>query len=558
MRFMFCSGVVFLLICSLASASDFPVLQTIQVGSAPHGLRIHDGYAYIAVSGDDEIAVLDLQSLEITQRWPVAKVPLDLIKSAHGWLVAPFRDDRLLEIDGITGKKLMEWEVASGPSLFTPHKVGNLTYIVSEFGDTLTVFDTAAMQITRTYPSGNRPYPADVTRDGVLGFIPNRGDNSVSVIDLLNQKELNKTKVCEQPEGGALSIDQVNYLVACGGSDQLMWINTASFEVVHQIDTGIGPRPFSVAMSNDGRWAFVNNAGGQQLSVIDMVSRQVVDKIDVGKQPIVMRVEGNRLYVTNEVSGTLSIVGIPDAQAADRDNKINEVLMLGMIHSGHVSSERYSLTFLSRLLKAAKPDYVLVEIPPNRLTAAQQDYTQFGEIREQRAARFPEYTEVLFPLSSEISFEIIPTAGWNSPMNNYRRAALQRIENDPARKADWEAYQAASVKMDEIIGERDDDPLFIHSDEYDALIKHGLEPYDRLFNDELGTGGWTTINQAHYALIEQALNIHSGEGKRFVITFGAGHKYWFLEQLRQRKDIRLLDAKAFIKIVQADNNQSLQ
>ena len=541
------SASVFLLFTQGLYAGDFEVLHTVDIGSAPHGIRVDGSYAYIAVSGDDEIAVLDLASLEVITRWAVPNVPLGLIKSANGWLVAPFRGKRLVELDGKTGELIGEWSVSESPSLFSPYTTEGLTYITSEFGDTLTVFDTKTMQIEKTYATGKRPYPADITRDGVLAFVPNRDANSVSVIDLLNEKELTQTSVCTKPEGGAVSVDQVYYLVACGGSDEVQWINSASFEVVHSIKKGVGSRPFSVAVSEDGRWAFVNSAGGETISVIDLQTRSVVEHIEVGKQPIVMRVYGDRLYVTNEVSGTLSIIAIPETAKVAKSDKKNEVLILGMIHGSHTSSENYGLDYLTRLLQAAEPDYVLTEIPPNRLPKAEQDFTKFGEIREPRVKRFPEYTEALFPLTKVMDFEIIPTAGWNEPMNNYRRAALQRLQSDPARKTDWLEYQQASAAMDAAIGDRDDDPEFIHTDEFDALIKRGFEPYDRLFNDELGTGGWTTINKAHYSLIADALDKHSGEGKRFVITYGSGHKYWFLEQLRQRDDIVLLDPKPFLQ-----------
>ena len=39
---------------------------------------------------------------------------------------------------------------------------------------------------------------------------------------------------------------------------------------------------------------------------------------------------------------------------------------------------------------------------------------------------------------------------------------------------------------------------------------------------------------------------HVGEGKRFVIIFGAGHKEWYLRELRKRCDIVILDAAPFL------------
>ena len=67
-----------------------------------------------------------------------------------------------------------------------------------------------------------------------------------------------------------------------------------------------------------------------------------------------------------------------------------------------------------------------------------------------------------------------------------------------------------------------------------------METYDRYFHHDLGLGGWTNINAAHYANIARALDAHRGEGKRFLVTFGAWHKYWFLEQIQERNDVIVL------------------
>ena len=100
----------------------------------------------------------------------------------------------------------------------------------------------------------------------------------------------------------------------------------------------------------------------------------------------------------------------------------------------------------------------------------------------------------------------------------------------------------------------EDDPRVIHTPAYDALIKQGLEPYDRLFNTELADGGWTNINAKHYALIANYLDSVKGRGQRVLITFGAGHKHWFLEQLRKRTDIRLLDVEPFLDSIERERH----
>mgnify|MGYP001823507609 FL=1 len=173
-------------------------------------------------------------------------------------------------------------------------------------------------------------------------------------------------------------------------------------------------------------------------------------------------------------------------------------------------------------------------------------------ISEPRVMRFPEYTDVVFPLTKEMDFEIIPTAGWTKPMADERTEKLKAISEDSTRVSDWKAYLKGtrlSYSMYQSTG-KVNDPYFIHTDGYDSIQDIALQPYNRLFNVELGLGGWKNINIAHYWNIEKALEKHSYVGKRFLIIYGAGHKGWVLRQLRKRDDIQLLRMKPFLDAIQ--------
>ncbi|MBO1254105.1 hypothetical protein J3L16_00240 [Alteromonas sp. 5E99-2] len=530
-----------------SSSYQFKVSQTIQLGKAPHGIRVEGDMAYVANAGSDNIGVIDLTLGKQIRTIPIKGVPLDLIRVENDWLVTAFRGTVISRINN-EGEVINTYDVGESPSLFSG-KYGsdtNLISVTSEFADRLSFIDTKTHAI-KHISTGKNPYPAHITSDGVLAFIPNRTDGTVTVYDLLNDKLAAIVPVCSKPEGGALTLDEVSYMVACGGDNRVVFINTASFKVVNEITDGIGSRPFSVVAGPDGQYAYVNNAGGDTISVIDLIQEQVIDSIIVGKQPIVMRIKERTLYVTNEISNTLSVIPLPAAPKKTLPTMKNEVIVLGLIHGGHNTSEIYGLDRLDKAFRAINPDYVLTEMPPNRFDEAQADWAKYGEIREVRIKRFAEYVGMLYPRTNDMDFTIIPTAGWNTHMNDFRRGALARIAKDPARTEQWKEYQQ-SIKL---MGEKleaagGDDPLFIHSNEYDEIIKDGYGgPYQQYFNDDLGTGGWKTINEAHYANIDKALNKHSGEGKRFVITYGAGHKYWILQELRKRQDITIINAKPF-------------
>lgn len=229
-----------------------------------------------------------------------------------------------------------------------------------------------------------------------------------------------------------------------------------------------------------------------------------------------------------------------------------EVIMLGLIHGAHRTSTRFGTAVLERLIREIDPDVVLTEIPPNRFDRALREFRATGEIQEPRVLRFPEYVDVLFPLTRSMQFEIVPTAGWSVPMNDRRTVVLREIADDPTRQAEWEEYQAATQRARELVAAAgNDDPYFLNSSRYDDIQTAAHEPYNRLFNDEIGLGGWENINEAHFGHVSRALDERRGSGQRILITYGAGHREWFMRALRKRTDIDLLDVAPFLDRITA-------
>ena len=316
---------------------------------------------------------------------------------------------------------------------------------------------------------------------------------------------------------------------------------------------GLGPRPFSVVVPGEGRHAVVNNAGGSTVSVVDLESREVVQTLEVGEQPIVVRAhpDGERVFVANEISGTLVelIPAVRETAAGVLGSRLipNEVVVLGMIHGGHTTSEVFSLEVVRDLVREIAPDYWLTEIPPNRWDRAWAEYQASGSVKEPRVRRFPEYMDALFPLTRELNFQVIPTAGWTEPMSDFRAAYLDGYSRDPERAESWAEYQAAAAASAEALAAgAGDDPRWIHTDAYDEAYDIRMRVYSRLFDAGLGPGGWDAINASHWANIERALDRHRGEGVRFLLTYGAGHKGPFLRELRRRDDVVLLEVAPFL------------
>ena len=260
--------------------------------------------------------------------------------------------------------------------------------------------------------------------------------------------------------------------------------------------------------------------------------------------------------LTNSLFAVLSLCIVVACNAQDpKDAPKNEVVVMGMLHSKHLQAGPYDIEHLKELIKAVNPDYVLTEIPPDRLAKAAKQFKDNGKITESRVRVFPEYTAALFPLTKSMDFEIIPCAGWTKLMSDSRRATMAKLKethqdqytevNDAQRNIGLQVAKMGNPN----------DPVVIHTDQYDALVESGMEPYDRYFNDLIGDGGWANINAAHYRHIASALDAHQGEGKRFLITFGSWHKNYIRKQLKKRDDIVLIPMAKYLKATHPSPSQ---
>ena len=120
--------------------------------------------------------------------------------------------------------------------------------------------------------------------------------------------------------GGAALAQSPSLLVVNKAENSLAVLDPASGKVVSRIRTGDGPH--EVALSADGRTAFVTNYGaqapGSSLSVIDLASGKETRRVDLGalRRPHGIIVSGGAVYFTIEANRAVARYD-PAANAVD-------------------------------------------------------------------------------------------------------------------------------------------------------------------------------------------------------------------------------------------------
>ncbi len=184
--------------------------------------------------------------------------------------------------------------------------------------------------------------------------------------------------------------------------------------------------------THDGVLSFALDRAAGVVQVYDLLNGVKAASTPVCREPVsgelspddvsfvVRCARGSALYVNTASYAVtpppLAFASASAARSARRNGvRKNEVLVVGTIHAAHRTSTRYGTDVLRRLLTAMHPDFVLAEIAPNRLDAATREFAASGKITEPRIVRFPEYVDVLFPLTKSMRFTIVPTAAWSRP-----------------------------------------------------------------------------------------------------------------------------------------------
>jgi len=281
---------VCLLTASISAKHNNEVVATINTGVNPAGMAItpDSRYAYVAnnnsydIAGEDSVSILDLKH----------NLPL-------GTLQDPSFNAPYTVTMGINGAK---------------------AYVTNSGGSTITVINTATNTVSAVISGFDGPSGMVITPAGNRAYVNNYGSpegvgsgngttirvvdlNSNSIIGAPIEVGLAPAALAISPNGQYVYV--VNYEDGNPGTGTMDVIRTSDNTVVATIGGFFGP--FAIALTPNGRYAYVTNFGsnnfapyGSTVSVVDLMTNQIIDTVNVGIQPSGVAITNNCLvYVTN-------------------------------------------------------------------------------------------------------------------------------------------------------------------------------------------------------------------------------------------------------------------
>jgi phospholipase C len=252
----------------------------------------------------DKVYLAKIQA--VTDKPLVAGAAYAYVPAIVGGAVGIFNTSTFTLASAISSGTTNPYGVAATPD-------GSEVWVTESGTNTVSVISTSSNKITGTVVVGIYPHGIAITPDGKTAYVANTGPNTgrggsetVSVVDVSSQAVTGTVDVGEAPQIVTVSPDGSLVFVTC--ADGVYVIKTSNGRV-SKVSESLH-QPHGVAVTPDGKHAWVTDSERDQVVVLSTSSLRTVGRIGVGRTPwsTAFTSDGSRAYVTNANDNTVSVI----------------------------------------------------------------------------------------------------------------------------------------------------------------------------------------------------------------------------------------------------------
>lgn len=276
-------------------APEGKLLKTVKIGKRPRGIVMSaDGkHAYVAVSDDNIIQVIDTASLKVVGKLPSGDDPETFAMDPEGkTLYVSNEDDNQVTVVDIAAKKAVKAiPVGVEPEGICTSPDGAWVIATSETTNMAHWIDRKTLDITDNTLVDPRPRACRFTDDSKQLWVSSEIAGTVTAIDVATRQPVKKisfkipgvTQEKIQPVGIAIDQDRRFAYVALGPSNRVAVIDAQKLEVVDYLL--VGQRVWNLAFSPDRKRLYTTNGVSNDISIIDLEQHKVLKSVAVGQYP---------------------------------------------------------------------------------------------------------------------------------------------------------------------------------------------------------------------------------------------------------------------------------
>lgn len=270
-------------------------------GLLPASVRAMPETAIVLNSDEASMSVVDRRMMTEIERIPVGREPHHLILTPDGrdLVVASTITNELLFLDPVTGRERKRIR-----NIIDPYQLGfspdGKWFVTAAYRmNHVDIYEAKDLRLVKRLPLHSLPSHLAFSADSAFVYFTVQGSNQVATLDLARQEIVWTVDVGEGPAGIYVFPDQKKLLVGLTGDEVAVVVDIATRTVTKRIFTGKGAHNI-FRMPNDDTRVLITNRIDGSMSIIDLVSQEVVDTIRVpgGPDDVDFSPDGKVVWVT--------------------------------------------------------------------------------------------------------------------------------------------------------------------------------------------------------------------------------------------------------------------
>ena len=298
-----------------------------QAAPQPPGMS---GTLLVGNKGEDSLSFIDLRSGNEIARRSTGDQPHEIAISPDGRLAAVVSyGGQTIDIFDIAAMDRVE-TISLSPSR-RPHGIlwldDGRIIATTEGSDNITIVspptgETQQREVSTIATAQKGSHMLVVTPDKSRAFVSNMQSGTVSVLDLVKRTKIADLSAGTEPEGLAITPDGATIWVADRQSDRLHIFDTATLKELDEIKTG--KFPIRVAISPDGATAITSNLGDGALGLYEVAARKPKGAIKISgtaesqQVTILFSADGKNLFVAETGPDTIAEVDLSTGEVIRR------------------------------------------------------------------------------------------------------------------------------------------------------------------------------------------------------------------------------------------------
>jgi len=299
---------------SIISLKNNQTIVTIPTGDGPHEAAVTpDGKTAVVTNyGNREapgstLTVIDLSQLKVSRTIDLGDYHkphgLIFLPGGNELLVTAEAEKALLVIDlesGTVEKAILTGQEVSHMVAFAP--AVNLAFVANIRSGSVNVIDVKKSASIKIIETGAGAEGIDVSPDGSEVWVSNRADDSVSIINIGSLKIVHTLESKSYPIRVKFTPDGKFALVSNARSGDVAVFDTKARQEVRRIPMklkakegteirlfsnrfGDSPVPVGIFIHPDGGFAYIANTNADIVTVIDLSSWEIVNRLKTGREP---------------------------------------------------------------------------------------------------------------------------------------------------------------------------------------------------------------------------------------------------------------------------------